>query len=51
MEEVFAEEGYDPHDERVQSIKEKGWKYVKDLHDAWDKETTLAGLRQTSARL
>ena len=51
MEEVFADEGYNPHDERVQRIKEAGWEYVKNLHDAWDKETTLAGLRRTSARL
>lgn len=50
-EDVFALDGYDAYDERVQQMREEGWEFVKDLSLHWDKERTLKSTRRLGPRL
>jgi hypothetical protein len=51
FEEVFALDGFDCYDERVQKMRDEGWEYVKDLHEGWEKERNFQSARRIGPRL
>jgi hypothetical protein len=50
-EDLFAIDGYNAYDEKVQAMRAEGWELVKEMHANWDKERTLQSARKLGARL
>ena len=50
-EDLFALDGFDAYDERVQKIREEGWEFVNELHASWERGRNFQSARSLAARL